>query len=312
MKILIVRPDKLGDLALSLPAAAAVKERFPNSEVTLFVANEVMDFARLFCAHFDHILGGGIEEYRNLLKSKKIDLAIHLADYFDYAWESYRAGIKKRIGDRGKLLYFWIFNLGTRLQLDLKPETQLNLELLAPLGITSSVENLKIEFPAETIKISGKNWIGIHPGTGGTNKPWLPERYAELINSLPDKNFILLGGKREAPLSKFIEERSKVLNLTGKTTLPELTYLISKLRIYIGVDSGPLHIASLLKVPTVFISPTKSIRPERWRPRHDRYVVIRHAEICPDKKCSAGACPKNTCVEAITVSEVRSALMSML
>ena len=188
------------------------------------------------------------------------------------------------------------------------------------INLTDHLPALQIKVPQEEAarfrhanNITPSDFVvGIHLGTGSGNKPWLPDRYAKVIDYLKEylgAKVIITGSGKELPASRVIMKlcRNKPINIVSKTTLSELIAAISTYNIYIGVDTGPLHIAAALKVPTVAIFPTKFVKPSEWGPWQTPNVIVRKATNC-SQKCLPRECPFDDCLKEITENDVIEAV----
>jgi len=158
--------------------------------------------------------------------------------------------------------------------------------------------------------------IGIHLGTGRGNKAWLRERYAQVIDHLIEKHrstVVLTGSDRELKASREVTDlcRRKPLNLVGRTTLSELISLISRYDLYIGVDTGPLHIAAALGIKTVALFPTKFVKPAEWGPYQTKHQIIHKAASC-SKSCRPQSCSFDNCLRDISAKDVILAAEDLL
>jgi hypothetical protein len=236
-----------------------------------------------------------------------------------------------RIGDRARVLHGWMHNCGIWIAGgDLtKHQVEKNLELLKPLGISIPEPPPKLKVGLSTDqktflsaflsenKIKEKDLvIGINPGIGRTSKAWLPEYYAELANYLAENfsaKIILTGTEKDKTSAHKILKIIKcpLLDLTGKTTLSQLIALMSRFNLFVSVDTGPLHIAAALGIPTVAIFPTKSLKPIEWGPWGTRHIILRKASSCP-RKCLPQRCPYDDCLRAITPQDAINAACELL
>ena len=184
-------------------------------------------------------------------------------------------------------------------------------DLVKVLGVRGNVKKLeKLNFTGTDKKIvelalrySGikkKHLIvGIAAGAAESSRSrmWPRQNFAALIEKISKKKknakIILIGAKYEKSLNESIinlienkRVRNKVFNFAGKFTLRQTFYLISRCKVFIGNDSGPMHIAAALKVPTVAIfGPTNHVR---WKPRNENAVIVRRDMDC--WPCSAHKC----------------------
>jgi len=171
--------------------------------------------------------------------------------------------------------------------------------------------------------------IGINPGaTYGPAKRWRPKKFAELIKRIIDElngGVVIFGSKQEVeianeissqiipacpPLSKGGGGDLNLLNMVGKTTLRQLSALISQCDAFITNDSGPMHIASAIFVPQVAIF--GSTDPKATGPLGKGHRVI-YKEL-PCSPCLKSECPERhlKCMEEITVDDIFGALKSIL
>jgi heptosyltransferase-2 len=149
--------------------------------------------------------------------------------------------------------------------------------------------------------------IGIAPGaTYGPAKRWLPDRFAEVADRL-DERFsiqgILLGGKADGETVREVKKaaRTKLIDLTGRTSLREAVYLISQCRLFVSNDSGLMHIAGALNVPTVAIF--GSTNPVTTAPAGNQSVIVRQEISC--SPCLKKTCPTDfRCMKMISVDDV--------
>ena len=154
----------------------------------------------------------------------------------------------------------------------------------------------------------------IHPYAGYASKNWLDERFSELIEVLcKDYNIqaILVGSKDDKEKINNIIAKSKTreVNIAGKTTLSELLVLIKRADIFIGVDSGPSHIAASVERPSVILySGTND--PREWGVRNPNAVVIQKDITC--KGCERLDCEENICMDMISVEDVLEAVQRVL
>lgn len=153
---------------------------------------------------------------------------------------------------------------------DQTPITQQNLNLLGAVGITPSVEKIVLQIPEKDLAYADafiqscrpmtQKLITIQPGNHWRQElRWPQDRYADLIKALAAKYqciIVLLGTQAETDLNQWILERTKItqlIDLAGKTTLTEMVSILARSDLFIGNDSGPLHLALALGVPSVGI-----------------------------------------------------------
>jgi lipopolysaccharide heptosyltransferase II len=329
-RILFIRLDRVGDVILSTPAIEALKRRFPHSEITVLLRPG----PEALLAHNPHVdrcavldPGAGLpERYRLLqdLRRRRFDLAIDPCD--DWKLESallaWLSGARCRIGypGEGKEAFFTIladYPAGSAHMTDVIMGT------LKPLGIASSDPRPRLYLTGEERgkaaewlagKIGGgKPLIGIHPGAFYVTQRWLPEYFAALTDRLLQScSVILFGGSADEELVERIQSlaRRKALQVIT-ADIRWFAALLSKCRLLVCNNSGPLHVASALEVPTVsFMGPTVK---ELWSPVGQGHKVLR-ADDLPCIGCNRGACPTGSldCMRRITPQMAAEAVLETL
>jgi heptosyltransferase-2 len=157
--------------------------------------------------------------------------------------------------------------------------------------------------------------IGIAPGaTYGPAKRWLPERFAAVADKLSESfpmQGILLGSKADWETAEEVRKaaRTKLINLAGKTNLQEAIYLISQCRLFLSNDSGLMHIAGALNIPTVAIF--GSTNPITTSPAGNSFTIVRKDVSC--SPCMKETCPTDfRCMKLISVENVFAAAQNIL
>ncbi len=323
-RILVRGLNRIGDALYTLPVFRSLKEAFPSAEVVLLSKPGVLDLYRNNpfideIITFDYSsthkgLKGRISLIRQL-RQRKFDLALLLHNCFDAALVAFLAGIPERVGYkkemRGPLLTHSI---------DFPEESihrvEYNLRLLRLIGVSVSSTKPELflseeekrwaeEFMANHSK--GTVQIGMIIGSRAETRQWALERFAELTERLTDAynaDIFLLGSHQDQPLAERIialSERAPV-DLTGKLTLRQSMALIERLHIVVANDTGPMHIAAVLGVPTVTFFGAGDL--VETRPLGPKVGIIRKELPC--SPCVKEVCPEGTlqCLKEITIDEV--------
>jgi heptosyltransferase II len=277
-KILVRATNWVGDAVMSLPALRALRQRFPEAHISILAKPWVADLygREPFC---DRMISYTPRNWREKwrasrdLASERFDCAILLQNAFEAAAIAFVARIPERIGyardGRSPLL--------TRAVAVPRPgeiprhERFYYLELLRRAGIIDGFpDNNCIRLDgADAAREAGiarfrsigmgDTVIGMSPGAAyGNAKRWLPERFAEAANRLAKElgaSVAIFGSKDERELCGKIAAAISppVKNFAGETSLSEFIDLAAACRVYLSNDSGGMHIASALGVPTVAI-----------------------------------------------------------
>ncbi|MBI5700908.1 glycosyltransferase family 9 protein [Candidatus Saganbacteria bacterium] len=328
-KILLIRPEMMGDTILLTPIASAIKSKFPKTKVYILLQHPMEEIIKNNSDFDGFMLKQDFIPMLNEVKKEAFDLAINFEDNPrpEYALLMLLAGIPHRIGDKNRLLYGWIYNYGVYINSgnDTKHHIELYSRLLGSLGITECDFPLRIDLDKSAdSKISSllppkdidEKFIGIHIGTGGGNRALLPETYAKISDLLQEKlscKVFLFGGEREKEMLTTIKNYTKDphIDLVANLSIQELFSAISKMDVFIGVDSGPMHAAAALKVPVAAIYTANDVKPIRWSPWMDRNIIIRSKNDCK-LKCSHRECTKNYCLEVIKPEELVAAAKELL
>jgi len=302
-KILVVRADRLGDLILSLPFLKGLRAAFPEAEITLLAQNFAAD---LITDEADRIMQADDPGLHARLKSSRFDLAIDM--HYDYTLATallcrasgarWRAGFD--IAGRG-----FLFNIRVPAT-ERKHFLQETADILASLGVQPDLKPPSLSVrggdrAAAVALLKDKNLdpktlAAVHPGGYYREQRWPATRFIELLNRLHESrkfSFLLLGGTQDAQLLEEIHAglRGPALN-AGGLDLKLAAALTAQAAFFIGNNSGPLHMACALGLPTVStMGPTD---PVRWQPVGQRNIVVRK----PD-------------VEDITVSEMEQAVLRL-
>ncbi len=276
--ILVRATNWVGDAVMSLPALRALRQRYPQARISILAKPWVADlYAR---EHFcDELIPYTALTFfqkctaARELRPRKFNTAILLQNAFEAAAIASLAGIPERIGyardGRGFLL--------TRAIPVPKPgeiprhERFYYLELLRRAGILDQMpadDCIRLE-GAPAARSSGLERfhqlglgeivIGVSPGAAyGTAKRWLPDRFAESANQVAGElgaAVAIFGSKGERDLCESVAAAitAPVKNFAGETSLAEFIDLAAACSVYLTNDSGAMHIASALGVPTVAV-----------------------------------------------------------
>lgn len=322
--ILFLRHDRIGDMVLSTAALKALKRAYPQAKITVLASERNYEILT-HNPHVDEILiYHGIHWFIRAIRPRGYDLVIDpfLTHELRQAFMTYLAGGKYRIGfeSAGREIFF---NLRGSVASTPKRMVDHLLDLAEQLGGNRDgcvpeifVTDEEGEWASESLsnKGIGENalTVAVHPGAYYPSQRWATERFGELARRIREQykaKVVLLGSRDEKDLVK------KVKDVAGKGVqdfsglrLRKLIALLSTCDLLLCNNSGPLHIASALKVRTVsMIGPT--VTP-LWLPygRHD--MVINKGLSC--SPCNRAVCRDHECMESITVDEVFEAVRSQI
>lgn len=340
MKILIRAPNWVGDAIMALPALRAVRERFPESTIAIVARPYVADIYRgqEIC---DELVAydpkgaqaglGGRGRLAKELREQKFDLALLLQNAFDAAWLAWRAGIPQRIGyardGRSPLL---TKRIAVPKRGEIPPHEQFYyLELLRRAGWIDALPDehhvqLRVgeevrRSAEETLAAAGarRNAPRIALGAGssfGSAKCWPPERFADFVNRYrrhTDSDVILFGTAAEQQVADAIAAgiSGPAIRLVGKTAIADLPALLSRCHLFVGNDSGAMHVAAAVGLPVVAIfGPTD---PCGTAPITPRCTVVQEKPYC--SPCFLRRCPiDHRCMTNVQPEAVEAAARDWL
>jgi ADP-heptose:LPS heptosyltransferase len=179
------------------------------------------------------------------------------------------------------------------------------------LDLTRAEENAG---DAALTSVVGKPLIVCGPGTKMQAKDWGQENWRQLLErlstELPDHALALIGAKEEASMSDYVAEgwRGPVVNLCGQLTPRETAAILRKGLLFLGPDSGPMHLAAAAGVPCVIAFAART-KPGIWFPVGQQNHVIYHSVDCMG--CNIETCieQKKKCLTSITVDEMLAAAL---
>ena len=338
-RILIARLDRLGDVVLSTPVIRHMRKLFPKAHISFMVRPENRDVVENNPDLNEVILydkGGREKGFLGaakfalvLLKKNRFDMAIALHPSARTHIAFFLAGIPARIGYDRKMGWLLTERIPHFKQEGEMHEALYNFHLLGEAGFdvsgadarpymaTSERDKAFVDRIQEKMGF-GNGFIVVHAGASCPSKRWPPERFAEAADALAAKfgyHIVIVGGSDTAEHSgKMVSAmKGRAFDLTGKLNIGALAEVISRARIFISNDSGPVHIAVAVGTPVVAIFGRKNpgLSPKRWGPLGQRDIVLHRDVGC--KKCLAHECDKGfKCLEAVAVDDVVKAARGIL
>jgi len=301
-KIVISRTDSIGDVALTLPIAGILKEKYPDAQI-IFLGNTYTKPIIKCCLSVDEVWEWAelqtMEDGQRLkwLKSQNIDVFIHVFPRRVLARLAKKAKIKHRIGTSHRLYHLLTCNHRpnfTRKNSDLH-EAQLNTKLLTPFGINqdNSLSELSIianftKLPSltENFKIllnTDKKNLIFHCKSQGSALEWGVGNFINLAKSLNQAHFNIFFTGTETESAFFrdkLPQQTNIIDLSGKMNLDQLIAFISKTDLLLACSTGPLHIAGLSNIKTIgLFTPKKPLHFGRWQPLGQQVKIIEEEKI---------------------------------
>jgi len=339
--ILVRATNWVGDAVLSLPALHALRERFPGARISILARPWVGSLysREPFCNElisYDAPRGWrGLRQKWHLastLRTHNFDCAILLQNAFEAAALAWLARIPVRIGynrdARGLLLThpipvprpgdtlrhqrFYYLELLKRANL-IDTYSRESPVLLS--GVFAAAQEGRKRFVDKGLK---RPVIGVSPGAAfGGAKRWLPERFAAATTQIArerNASVAVFGSQQESGICKKVTAEIestgvRAMNFAGATTLAEFIELAAACEVYLTNDSGPMHIASALGVPTVAIFGATD--DSATGPTGSRSRVVREPVEC--SPCLLRECPiDHRCMVRVTADRVADVALSLL
>ena len=336
--ILVIRLDRIGDMVMTTPIFRALKEKWPDAQITVLanpvnknivINNPFIDCILVYDRENEHKSLNNRLSFFNDIRKSEFDLVID--PYLDYelntSFITRIVGSKYRLGFEfaGREFFYNIryasntFPVST----DKKHMIDYNLDLLSCLGIEAQKRQpeifLSTDEKGNASKLLRKNGvnpekriIGIHPGGHYESQRWPIKEFAAisdyLITSYGIKVILFAGKEEKRLISEFKDYAVKTPIILEDLNLREFMSTLSYCSLFLCNNSGPLHIATALNIPTVStMGPTI---PYHWWPRGDNHIVLRKDLDC--SPCKKGICETHECMKLITTDEFLAAVTSQL
>jgi lipopolysaccharide heptosyltransferase II len=330
MNILLVRLRLIGDVVLTTPAIRAIRRRFPDARISYVVEEEAAPVVR-GNPHLDEVIvavspraPGRLRADLALirrLRRERYDLAIDFHCGPRSSLLTWASGAPRRIGFEvvGRS---WMYTTRVERPRALRPRHSVDTQwdLLLSLGIPRpDPETDPTEMPEDPVASASVDRrlrdagaagtapvIVVHVSAGNPFRRWPAESFVDLICRLavaePSRRIVLTSGPSDASALAHVAARARArLTATqreavlqaGEFDLAELRALIGRASLYIGGDSGPLHVAGTTEVPVVGLyGPTLPVRSQPWR---SPSFVTEAAEAgplscrpCDQRRCEPG------------------------
>ena len=334
-KILLIKLGAIGDLVMASSFFDRARKHFSSAEITLLTGkfsfssienNPCIDrFIRVDDTGLYH--GNPFIRLRELaritlkLRKENFELAFVMHRAWPFNLLTFFCGIPCRVGfARGREGILLTHRV---VPIPLRNEREHYLDLLRVLNISTVYEKSYYFVSQKEEKVGhrfleslknkeGESVIAVAPGGGKNvklvmpNKRWPLENYVGLIRKISYETMskiILLGSIDEKELISEIRKQCPECHDATSLTLGQVATLFRKCSLFIGNDSGPLHIASAMGVPTLsFYSPTN---PRDWAPPEENATTLyKQVECSPCYNHGKfPECDHLNCLKSITVEE---------
>lgn len=335
--ILVVKLSAIGDVIHALPVSYAIKEQYPEAHLTWVVEqaayailadNPCIDELILFEKAKFRSIGGFLREigpFRRRLRTRRYDASLDLQGLFKSAAIAWNAGAKLRIGTANMREGAHLVSRPVRGAHAEGHIVERYLDVARALGCRVG----EVRFPvsvsdrdrmaADTLLAregvqEGRPFVAFAVGANWPNKRWPVEHFAALADRLYHAHYVPVlvgGGRLDATLAEDILRASEIppVNLVGRTNLKQLAHVFTRAALVLGGDTGPVHLAAGLRVPTAMLmGPTDANRNGPYGQLQNAIEVDR-----PCRGCWKRACPKGLdCLAAIPVDAVAAKVGAVL
>ena len=330
-RILIVRLSAIGDVIHGLPVLNALRDRYPHARLAWVVEDRASDLLRGH-ASLDELITvprGWLKsprvvwQLRRRLRALRPDVSIDLQGLAKSAIVARLSGAGRRIGfgcAKGRELSRWLNN--ELVESAAAHIIDCNLQLLQPLGIESPAVRFAVaesqqdaQWARQTIAQAGlgEGFALLNPGAGWPSKLWPADRFAAVAayfgRQLRLPAVVVWAGQKERALAeRIVADRAGGARLAPPTTLGQLAALARRARLFVGSDTGPLHLAVAVGTPCVGLyGPMPAERNGPYGPGH---IAIQKATFQGTSR-QRRAAPASL-MEAIEVKDVCEACARLL
>jgi len=338
-RALMVKLRHHGDVLLAAPVLALLKARAPRLEVDALVYDDTAPMLEGHPALSQlHLVG---RNWRNAgmfsrlslerqlfgaLKARHYDLIVHLSEHPRGAWLARLLGARYSVAPamprrgafwRKSFTHFYPLVGGGR-----RHQVELNLDALRRIGLQPSLGERKVQFvPGVNAErrvealLPQQDFIHVHPASRWRFKCWPAEKNAELIDRLAadGHRVVLTAAPDEIDFIDQILKRatSKPTNLAGKLSIKELGALTARAKLFVGVDSMPMHLAAAMGTPTVALFGPSG--ENEWGPWNVARRVVTTTHTC--RPCGYDGCgggKLSECLAFLPVEPVHAAARELL
>jgi lipopolysaccharide heptosyltransferase I len=336
-RILIIKLGAIGDVIHSLPVLATLRARLPKTHLAWVVEEKSSplleghpDLDELILLERKRLQGlkalSYLRPWIRDLRARRFDCVLDLHNLLKSGIIAYASGARLRVGFRKLREGNFIF-MNRRIMPEPRHSHAVEkyLSLLQPLGIAESewVRRFPLQWGSDAEETIHRFWTGlgwaqgepvvaVNPGANWESKRWMPGRFATVADELTKRykaRVLILWGPGERPLAEAVARAmTQKPVIAPETALNQLMALIHRCRLVISGDSGPLHIAAALGIPTVALFGPSD--PQRNGPYGEGHRVVQSA-ISPATHWQVKE-RGSRWMEAITVEQVMEAAVKQL
>ena len=327
-RALVVKLGHHGDVLLASPVLSVLKAHAPQLEVDALVYDDTAPMLEGHPALAElHTIG---RKWRSLGVAKKISLELQLlhrlrlrgysllvvlSEQRRGAWLARllgtRYGVAPAMRERRAFWSGSFTHLYPMLNGNRRHQVEINLDALRRIGIQPALTERTVRFTpgagaearAQAL-VGGKRFVHIHPASRWRFKCWPAPKWAALIDRLSGQGMevVLTAAPDEKPMVKEIVSATQapVVDLAGELSLKELGAVIGHARLFVGVDSMPMHLAGAMGVPSVALFGPSG--ENEWGPWGVPHRVVTSSHPC--RPCGLDGCGGGKVSECLTLLPV--------
>jgi asparagine synthase (glutamine-hydrolysing) len=336
-RVLMFRIGNLGDSLITIPAIQALREQKPTSHIALLTnrydSEKLVAPSQVFepTNWFDSIYSYSTDRHG---LSKVAQLARLISQLRSFKPSTvFDLSPSRNAWQRTRDATLFKFIIGADQVISMQPNATCDpspssLPRLEPewarlmKAVTSTVDS-DVELPIPNIssrralehlrEFDGHPLVAFAPGSKMQAKLWPIERFRAVLKAIAEQHsqvcFAIVGGKEDFDKAELLREinPARVTNLAGLLSIYESAAVLRRACLYVGNDTGAMHLASLVKTPCVAVFSARD-NPGRWDPMGNRNIVLRRTVEC--QGCMLETClkEKSRCLTDITVDDVLAAI----
>ncbi|MCJ7679450.1 MAG: glycosyltransferase family 9 protein, partial [Candidatus Aminicenantes bacterium] len=303
----------MGDVLLTLPAVAALKRRLPGASLTYVIEESFLELVENHPA-LDHVLVlprpvGNRDFIRFIrdIRKNRFDVVLDFHGGPRASLITLFSGAKRKIGYKNRFKW-WIYHTAIPRYYDFGPvhSAENHLNLVRVLGVDAQ-ESPPISFPPadpmtrneaddilRTCGLISNNYIVFHIGAGNQFRFWGRENMSAFLSQAFEAfglSIVLVGAPDDAETEGALLEAGNpaVVSLVGRISLKILHHLISQAALFVGPDSGPMHVASATSTPVIALfGPNLPVYFGPWKSECVILEKILDCRPCPQRNCPTG------------------------
>ncbi len=344
-RILIFKVGHIGDVVCAIPAMRGVREYFQNAHITLLTstwqpnmigAREIIGKEKfineiIYYSPDDIKTFSGKLRLINKLRRNKHECFIEFSEESSSLKRIIRNMVFAKIigctyAIKPKFSNIKYFRKIQGRFIKFSNESERLLKILNENGIRRprieygfnidnyEIENINKKLFMGDIKKNEKTYVVVHMWSKFECNRWPINNFKEVIRNLTNSNVtvVLTGNEETKLLAKEVKmlDTSNIIDATAKTTIRELIVLLSMCDLLISLDTGIIHIASLVGTPAVGIYSARDLA-EKWYPYGSNNVIFRKSIDC--EGCMTDICPySNKCINMVSAEEVFCAVSELI